>query len=62
MKSWLNALISASVLLVIPTISVKPEIEMNSKVENIQGDSLELIPSPSPSVNIQIIGGKVYLR
>ena len=32
------------------------------KVENIYEDSLNLIPSPSPSVKIQIIGGKVYLR
>ena len=26
------------------------------KVENIQKDSMDLIPSPSPSVEIQIIG------
>ena len=32
------------------------------KVENIYKRSLDLIPSPSPSVKIQIIGGKVYLR
>ena len=32
------------------------------KVENIEEDSLDSIPSPSPSVKIQIIGGKVYLR
>ena len=32
------------------------------KVENISDDSLDSIPSPSPSVKIQIIGGKVYLR
>ena len=31
------------------------------KVENIYEDSLDLIPSPSPSVKVQIIGGKVYL-
>ena len=31
------------------------------KVENISEDSLDLIPSPSPLVKIQIIGGKVYL-
>ena len=29
------------------------------KVENIEEDSLDSIPSPSPSVKIQIIGGKV---
>ena len=32
------------------------------KVEKIWEDSLDLIPSPLPSVKIQIIGGKVYLR
>ena len=32
------------------------------KAEKIQKDSLDLIPSPSPSVKIQIIGGKVLLR
>ena len=34
----------------------------NPKVKNILEDSLDSIPSPSPSVKIQIIGGKVYLR
>ena len=29
------------------------------KVEKIYEDSLDSIPSPSPSVKIQIIGGKV---
>ena len=33
-----------------------------SKVENILKGSLNLIPSPSPSVKIQIMGGKVCLR
>ena len=31
------------------------------KVEKIYKDRLDLIPFPSPSVKIQIIGGKVYL-
>ena len=31
-----------------------------AKVEKIYEDSLDLIPSSSPSVKIQIIGGKVY--
>ena len=31
------------------------------KVEKILKGSLDLIPSPSPSVKIQIFGGKVYL-
>ena len=33
-----------------------------SKVENILKGSLDLISSPSPSVKIQIMGGKVCLR
>ena len=33
-----------------------------SKVEKILKGSLFMIQSPSPSVKIQIIGGKVYLR
>ena len=32
------------------------------KVENILKGSLDSIPSPSPSVEIQIMGGKVCLR
>ena len=36
--------------------------EKNLKVEKIQEDSLDLIPSPSTSVKILIIGGKVYLK
>ena len=32
------------------------------KVENILKGSLDSIPSPSPSVKIQIIGGKVCLK
>ena len=32
------------------------------KVENILKGSLDLIPSPLPSVKIQIMGGKVCLR
>jgi hypothetical protein len=32
------------------------------KVENILKVSLDSIPSPSPSVKIQIMGGKVCLR
>ena len=32
------------------------------KVEKILKGSLDLISSPSPSVKIQIMGGKVYLR
>ena len=33
-----------------------------SKVEKILEGSLDSIPSPSPSVKIQIMGGKVCLR
>ena len=36
--------------------------KINGKVEKIFKGSLDLIPSPSPSVKIQIIGGKVCLR
>ena len=32
------------------------------KVENILKDSLDSIPSPSPSMKIKIMGGKVCLR
>ena len=32
------------------------------KVKKILKGSLDSIPSPSPSVKIQIMGGKVYLR
>ena len=37
-------------------------IRISYKVENIEEDSLDSIPSPSPSVKIQIIIVKVYLR
>ena len=32
------------------------------KAEKILKGSLDLIPSPSPSVKVQIMGGKVYFR
>ena len=32
------------------------------KVEKIRKGSLDLIPSPSPSVQIQILGGKVSFK
>ena len=38
------------------------EIPILCKVENILKGSLDSIPSPSPSVKIQIMGGKVCLR
>ena len=42
--------------------SIKEKFVSNLlKVENILEDSLDSIPSPSPSVIIQIIGGKFYL-
>ena len=37
-------------------------IKFTGKVERIIKGSLDLIPSPSPSVKIQIIGGKVCLK
>ena len=39
-----------------------PSINSINKVEKILRGSLDLIPSPSPSVKIQIMGGKVCLR
>ena len=36
--------------------------KINIKVENILKGSLDLIPSPSHSVKIQNMGGKVCLR
>ena len=38
------------------------KISTTFKVEKIWEDILDSIPSPSTSVKIQIIGGKVYLR
>jgi len=35
---------------------------LGCKVKKILKGSLDLIPSPSPSVKIQIMGGKVCLR
>ena len=43
-------------------IDLKSTLSLHIKVEKIYEDSLDSIPSPSPSVKIQIIGGKVYLR
>jgi len=36
-------------------------LKLNHKVEKILEDSMTSIPSPSTSVKIKIIGGKVYL-
>ena len=47
------------------TIELQPKYlwkQKQSKVENVFKGTLDLIPSPSPSVKIQIMGGKVYLR
>ena len=41
---------------------VKKNQPWKSKVKKILEDSLDSIPSPSPSVKIQIMGGKVGLR
>ena len=40
----------------------KCKFQVSCKVEKIYEDSLDSIPSPSPSVEIQIIGGKVCLK
>ena len=42
--------------------SWRSEALPSAKVENILKCSLDLIPSPSPSMKIQNIGGKVSLR
>ena len=42
--------------------TVPQEYILKGKVENIQEDSLGLIPSPSSSLKIQLIARKVYLR
>ena len=42
--------------------SAKKRETVCSKVEKIQEDSLDSIPSPSPSVKIQIIGGETLLE
>ena len=43
-------------------IKSKCKFQVSCKVEKIYEDSLDSIPSPSPSVEIQIIGGKVCLK
>ena len=44
-------------------IAVETKVcSLYTKVENILIGSLDSIPSPSSSVNIRIIGEKVYLR
>ena len=41
---------------------IKFKKEVCLKLKRFKKDSLDSIPSPSPSVTIQFIGGKVYLR
>ena len=43
------------------TLRIWNGLNQNNKVENILNASMDLIPSPSPSVKIQIMGGKVCL-
>ena len=52
---------TSSAGLLTPKESTSPKKEV-SKVEKILKGSLDSIPSPSPSVKIQIMGGKVCLR
>ena len=42
--------------------STAPKLYIRIKVEKILKDCLNSIPSPSPSVKIQSMGGKVCLR
>ena len=43
-------------------LGIKIHLWKSCKVEKILNGSLDLIPSPSPSVKIQIMGGKVCFR
>ena len=43
-------------------VSTKIRFDENDKVENTLKGILDSIPSPSPSVKIHIMGGKVCLR
>ena len=43
-------------------VSTESDKDISGKVEKIIKGSLVSIPSPSPSVKNQIIGGKVYLK
>ena len=46
----------------VPILQVIKISDMHwNKVKKIKEDSLDLLSSPSPSVNIQIMGGKVCL-
>ena len=47
---------------ILKRLLVSPNLNISGKAEKIYEDSLDSIPSPSPSVKIQIIGGKIYLR
>ena len=55
-----------SMIQVVSSEREKPRVWKNEKyvvkVEKVLKDSLDLIPSPSPSVKIQIMDGKVSLR
>ena len=51
-----------SVLIVVRIHVIYDTYNYTIKVEKILKGSLNLIPSPIPSVKIQIIGGKVYLK
>ena len=54
--------IKTQIILVLLMITFTPFPFKSSKVEKIEEDSLDSIPLLLPSVKIQIIGGKVYLR
>ena len=43
-------------------IDLKSTLSLLIKVEKIYEDSLDSIPSPPPSMKIQIVDGKVYLK
>ena len=51
-----------TILIILDVWQVPDSYHNFSKVEKILKGSLDSIPSPSPSVKIQIIGGNIYLR
>ena len=59
MNSLLFTILSKKIILYSKYSHVEFPFKFFGKVEKIQEDSLDSIPSPSPSVKIQIIGEKV---
>ena len=64
LQKWIKVLsdVAFSIRMLLQRRFQSTNIFTNFKVENILKGSLDSIPSPSPSVKIQIMGGKVFLR